>query len=281
MVLFYSYVSLPEGILNSSKFHALHAPWRFLFPSARLRSPVTQIAIEAMAIEFDELPIKHGDVIVVWVYRIYRRVIIFPSYPLISWYIPWHPNAFIPNLDTTCFGLNPPALLHPVNIVTLSTAIPRWVKSVSIPCQLLEPHVLHLGFRLSISQICVKAPDRTNGVYKVRMLSIELLNCWTCWFLTRCVISSSFQSNPHHDPVFLSEITVLLVNSSCPCFDWDSPCSTAQYVGVRKTTDMGPRHWFEGKFTGKPHDLHGKINGFSVINKCSLKPIHWTIFHHF
>ena len=146
-------------------------------------------------------------------------------------------------------------------------------------CQLLEPHVLHLGFRLSISQICVKAPDRTNGVYKVRMLSVELLNCWTCWFLTRCVISFSFQSNPHHDPVFLGEITVLLVNSSCPCFDWDSPCSTAQHVGVRKTTDMGPRRWFEGKFTGKPHDLHGKIDGFGLF--FSLKPIHWTIFHHF
>jgi hypothetical protein len=28
---------------------------------------------------------------------------------------------------------------------------------------------------------------------------------------------------------------------------------------------MGPRRWFEGKFTGKPHALHGKIDGFGLF----------------
>ena len=33
--------------------------------------------------------------------------------------------------------------------------------------------------------------------------------------------------------------------------------------------------WFKGKFTGKPHDLHGKIYGFRL--RFSLKPIHWLL----
>jgi hypothetical protein len=30
--------------------------------------------------------------------------------------------------------------------------------------------------------------------------------------------------------------------------------------------------WFKGNFTGKPHDLNGKIYGFQL--RFSLKPIH-------
>ena len=34
-----------------------------------------------------------------------------------------------------------------------------------------------------------------------------------------------------------------------------------------------PMDWFKGKFTGKPHDLNGKIHGFRF--RFSLKLIHW------
>ena len=36
--------------------------------------------------------------------------------------------------------------------------------------------------------------------------------------------------------------------------------------------NMESMDWFKGKFTGKPHDLHGKIDGFRL--RFSLKSIH-------
>ena len=73
--------------------------------------------------------------------------------------------------------------------------------------------------------------------------------CWK-WFQWWCativygnIRMYQFLSSNHH------------LGKSCPSFQH---MSNIQYVQYKLSMD-----WFKGTFTGKPHEIHGKIDGFS------------------